>query len=288
MTSKKAGPVTGDRNRYLISSLTRGLSVLRVFDGVRGPLPLTEIARRVDLPLSTVFRIALTLEAEGFLDRTDERTFCVGPSVLRLGMAAIDEMMVLRAAGAHLRSLASRTSETVNLGILDGVKVLYLDRVRNADLVTADVEVGSVLPTERTSMGKVLLANLSPEAFAPRIPQLDFSIGGGPGAIRSLDVFLEQLHQVREQGWALQNEELAYGLRSVAAPIRNGSALVVAAINLAVPATKWTLDELIERFLPEVLETARIISAALQRLPPRQFELPDGLAGGADSPDPVA
>jgi IclR family transcriptional regulator, pca regulon regulatory protein len=278
--------MTADRNRYLISSLSRGLSVLRVFDGVRGPLPLTEIARRVDLPLSTVFRIALTLEAEGFLDRTDERTFCVGPSVLRLGMAAIDEMTVLRAAGAHLRTLARRTNETVNVGILDGIQVLYLDRVRNAELVTADVEVGSVLPAVRTSMGKVLLANLSQEASARRMPQLDFSIGGGPRAIRSPDVFAEQLRLVREQGWATQDEELAYGLRSVAAPIHSNS-LVVAALNLAVPATKWTLDELIERFLPDVLETARTISAALQRLPPQKLPPQDRLADIPDSSDPA-
>lgn len=255
--------MTTDRDRYLITSLARGLSVLRVFDGVRGPLPLTEIARRVNLPLSTVFRIVLTLEAEGFLDRTDERTFCVGPSVLRLGMAAIDEMAVLRAAGAHLRALAAKTGETVNAGILDGVKVLYVDRVRNADLVTADVEIGSVLPAVCTSMGKVLLASLGEEAFSLRTPQLDFSVGGGPRAIRSLDVFVEQLRLVRERGWALQDEELAYGLRSVAAPIRNANSLVVAAINLAVPATKWTLDELIEQFLPDVIETAQTISAAL-------------------------
>jgi IclR family pca regulon transcriptional regulator len=220
----------------------------------------------------------LTLEAEGFLDRTDDRTFSIGPSVLRLGMAAIDEMAILRAAGAHLRALAAKTGETVNAGVLDGIKVLYVDRIRNADLVTAHVEIGSVLPAVCTSMGKVLLAGLSAEALALRTSQLDFSVGGGPRAIRSLDAFTMQFPLIRERGWALQDEELAYGLRSVAAPIRNNNSLVVAAINLVVPATKWTVDELIGQFLPDVLETAQIISTALS-LPANSAAAPAGQEG---------
>jgi IclR family pca regulon transcriptional regulator len=270
--------VTSDRDRYLITSLARGLSVLRVFDGVRGPLPLTEIARRVNLPLSTVFRIVLTLEAEGFLDRTDDRTFSIGPSVLRLGMAAIDEMAILRASAAHVRALAAKTGETVNIGVLDGIKVLYVDRIRNTELVTADVEVGAILPAVCTAMGKVLLASLSEETFALRASQLDFSVGSGPRAIRSLDAFTAQLPLIRERGWALQDEEVAYGLRSVAAPIRNNNSLVVAAINLVVPATKWTVDELIGQFLPDVLETAQIISTALS-LPANSAAAPAERAG---------
>jgi IclR family pca regulon transcriptional regulator len=128
--------------------------------------------------------------------------------------------------------------------------------------VTADIHVGSMLPGTCTSMGKLLLAMLPEEQLRSRLQRLDFTSGRGPRAIRDQHHFLDELRLIRQQGWALQDEELELGLRSVAAPIRSESK-VVAAINLAVPAGRWTTDELVRRFLPEVISASQAISAAL-------------------------
>ena len=245
-----------------IRSLVRGLRVLQAFDGVRQQLTLTEIAGLVELPLPTASRVARTLEDEGFLERGERGSFRLGPTLLRLAAVVREGTELLPAARDYLQELADHTSETVNLGILEGTKVLYLQRIRNADLVTADVQVGSTLPATCTSMGKVLLALLPDNQLRPMLPRLDYSLARGPRAIRNQHHFLDEIRLIRRQGWALQDEELDYGLRSVAAPVYQGTR-AVAAINLAVPAARWTADELTRHFLPEVISTAQLISAAI-------------------------
>lgn len=252
--------MTTGEDGNVIRSLARGLRVLRAFEGVRNAITLTEIAERVELALPTVYRIVQTLETEGFLIRTDERTYVIDPSVGRLGAASVDDASILRASGSHLRSLANKTDETINLGVLEMVRVRYLDRIRNADLVTADISVGSLLPASCTSMGKLLLANLPDDVLAVRLPELDLAAGRGPRAIRTEKELLKELQNIRDRGWALQDEELAYGLRSVAAPVHGPNSVVLAAINLAVLSTRWTTKQLISHFLSDLQETARSIS----------------------------
>jgi IclR family transcriptional regulator, pca regulon regulatory protein len=247
---------------FTIRSLVRGLRVLQAFDGVKNQLTLTEIAALVDLPLPTASRVARTLEEEGFLDRDEHGVFRLGPALLRLAAVVREGTDLLPVARGPLQKLADNTNETTNLSVLDGGRILYLLRIRNADLVTADIHVGSSLPTTCTSMGKLLLALLPDEQLRPRLARLDFTAGRGPRAIRNQHRFLDEVRQIRQQGWALQDEELELGLRSVAAPIRAGSK-VLAAINLAVPAARWSTDELIRHFLPEVITTAQEISAEL-------------------------
>jgi IclR family transcriptional regulator, pca regulon regulatory protein len=254
--------MTEEAHGFTIRSLVRGLRVLQAFDGATNQLSLTEIATLVDLPLPTASRIARTLEEEGFLERDEQGAFRLGPVLLRLAAVVREGTDLLPVARGPLQKLADNTNETTNLSVLDGTRILYLLRIRNADLVTADIRVGSTLPASCTSMGKLLLALLPDERLSVRLPELDFTAGRGPRAIRNQHRFRDEIRQIRQQGWALQDEELELGLRSVAAPIRAG-AKAVAAINLAVPAGRWATDELIRHFLPEVIATAQEISAEL-------------------------
>lgn len=245
---------------YVIKSLAKGLRALRAFDSDHVELALTEIATAADLPLPTAFRVIRTLEAEGFVEQTPEGAYRLGGALLRLGFAALDGMDLVRAAAPHLRALARQTNETVNLGVLDGVETRYLHRIRNADLVTAEIRVGSRLPAACTSMGKLLLAFLTVDEFDQKLPKLDFQAARGPRAIRTKKPFLAEIARIRKNGFAVQDEELEYGLRSVAAPVRDRSERVVAAVNIAVPATRWSREDLLERFLPALLETSHAIS----------------------------
>ena len=147
--------------------------------------------------------------------------------------------------------------------MLNGDRVLYLVRLRNSDLVTANIQVGSTLPAVTTSIGKLLLANLDPADLDERITEESFASQHGPNAKVSLEELRDELVNIREQGWAMQDEELAYGLRSVAGPIVGVDGRVVAGVNLAVQARDWSTQRIVRELRPVVLEACEEISALL-------------------------
>ena len=171
--------------------------------------------------------------------------------------------MLLREIVKTLEKLSQRTGETVNLAVLTGDRVLYLVRLRNSDLVTANIQVGSTLPAVHTSIGKLLLAQLDEADLEVRISDASFAANPGPNAKLSLDELREELSTIRDQGWAMQDEELAYGLRSVAAPITGPDGRVVAGVNLAVQARDWSTQRIIRELRPAVLATCAEISGLL-------------------------
>jgi len=144
--------------------------------------------------------------------------------------------------------------------VLNGDRVLYLVRLRNSDLVTANIQVGSTLPAVHTSIGKLLLAQLDQDELRDRISDASFPAQHGPNAKVSLDELRHELAQIREQGWAVQDEELAYGLRSVAGPISGPDGRVVAGVNLAVQARDWSAQRIVRELKPVVLATCAEIS----------------------------
>jgi len=151
----------------------------------------------------------------------------------------------------------------VNLAVLSGDRVLYLIRLRNSDLVTANIQVGSTLPAVHTSIGKLLLAYLDEAELAARITDASFSANSGPNAKVSLAELRQELRTIRDQGWAMQDEELAYGLRSVAGPITSPDGRVVAGVNVAVQARDWSTQRIIRELRPDVLATCAEISGLL-------------------------
>jgi IclR family pca regulon transcriptional regulator len=182
---------------------------------------------------------------------------------LTLGTAALRSLDLVAVATPKLQQLAERTGETVNLAVLSGDRVLYLVRLRNSDLVTANIQVGSTLPAVHTSIGKLLLAYLDEADLSARITDASFAANSGPNAKLSLAELLDELPAVREQGWAMQDEELAYGLRSVAAPITSPDGRVLAGVNLAVQARDWSSQRIIRELRPAVLAACAEISGLL-------------------------
>ena len=147
--------------------------------------------------------------------------------------------------------------------MLSGDRVLYLIRLRNSDLVTANIQVGSTLPAVHTSIGKLLLAHLDEADLAARITDASFAANSGPNAKLSLAELREELAVIRGQGWAMQDEELAYGLRSVAAPVISPDGRVLAGVNLAVQAQDWSSQRIVRELKPAVLAACADISALL-------------------------
>jgi len=182
---------------------------------------------------------------------------------LTLGSAALRSLDLVGIATPKLQQLGETTGETVNLAVLSGDRVLYLIRLRNSDLVTANIQVGSTLPAVTTSIGKLLLAHLDEADLAGRVTDSSFAGQHGPNAKVSLDELREELAQIREQGWSMQDEELTYGLRSVAGPVTGRDGRVVAGVNLAVPSRDWSSQRIVRELRPVLLATCAEISALM-------------------------
>jgi IclR family pca regulon transcriptional regulator len=255
-------------------SLERGLGILSSFDSTRPLLGVSELARQVGLNRSTAHRYVATLAALGYLEQdAATRKYRLGPRVVNLGFSAISSMDLREVSAPHLQALSDETGHTVNLAVLDGVDIVYIDRCRSSRHgqreIDLNLHVGSRLPAYCTSMGKVLLAFLPPDRLAATLRRIEFA-KRGPNTLASRTALAGELERVRADGLAVNNEELAYGLRSIAAPVRSQSGEVTAAINLAVHRSMVSLEDLLAHLGPALKRTAAEISARVGLVEPRR------------------
>ena len=248
-------------------SLERGLAILSAFDSERPLIGVSELSRELSLSRSTAHRYIATLAQLGYLQQDpDSKRYRLGPKVLDLGFSAINSMDVREISAPHLRRLSDETGHTVNLAILDGIDVVYIERCRTAQPgqreIDLNLHVGARLPAYCTAMGKAMLAFLPEDRLAAILDDVELT-ERGPNTITDEAAFRAELAVIRETGIAVNDEELAYGLRSIAAPISARSGEVVAALNLAVHRSMGLTTDLIERFSPAILKTAAAISAEI-------------------------
>lgn len=248
-----------DNNPEFIEALARGLDVLRCFGPGRGTMTLTEVASAAGLARPTARRILITLEQLGYV-RAGETGFELTPRVLDLGMAYIGSADLWDLARPHLRQLVGKTGESCSIAQLDGSDIVYVARVAVPKLVALAVTIGTRFPAAATSLGKVLLAALSPAELDQALAEPSRS-GITPRRQPSRDELDAALRDVRARGWAMTDEQLAAGIRSIAAPIRDGEGRVVAAVNVNAHAAETSLDRLVDHHLPLLLHTAGAISA---------------------------
>ena len=248
-------------------SLERGLAILSSFSSGRQLIGVSELARELALTRSTTHRYVATLAQLGYLRQdSGTRKYSLGPRVLELGFTAINSMELRHVAAPHLQRLCDETGHTVNMGILDDVDVVYVERCRASrsrqNEIDLDLHVGSRLPAYCTSLGKVLLAFLPDDEREEIVGRIEFD-RRGPNTLTSKASLLADLERVRATGIAVNNEELAYGLRSVAVPVLSGNGDAVAAVNLAAHRAMASLDDLVARLGPIMQRTAAEISAQL-------------------------
>lgn len=246
-------------NPDFIEALARGLDVIRVFGPAQREMSLSEVSSAVGLARPTARRILITLAELGYV-RASDSVFSLTPRVLELGMAYISGSNVWELTRPHLVDLVHQVGESCSIAQLDGSDAIYVSRVAVPKLVTLTVSVGTRFPAYATSLGKVLLAALTPEELA-RTLAIPSRADVTP-AWRPTDDELEvELRGVRARGWAVTDQQLAPGIRSIAAPIRNGQGDVVAAVNINTHAFETSFDTLTESYLPLLLRTAGAISA---------------------------
>lgn len=251
-----------ERGAHHVQSLARGLAVITAFGPDRQELTLSEVARETGMTRAAARRFLLTLVDLGYV-RTDGKLFGLTARVLELGYAYLSSQSLPEVAQPHLERLSAETGESSSVSVLDGGFVVYVARAAVSRIMTVGISVGTRFPAFATSMGQVLLAELpEPElAAAVRASGLDALTSR---TITSPERLRAQLRRVREQGWALVDQELEEGLRSVAAPIRDRTGRVVAAANLATHASRVSAAVMETELLPRLLATCQAIERDLR------------------------
>jgi IclR family pca regulon transcriptional regulator len=242
-----------------VEALARGLDIVAAFGADHRVMSLSEVATAAGLARPTARRLLLTLEELGYV-RSCGGGFELTPKVMNLGMAYVSSLGLWDIARPHLEALVGRTGESSSMAQLDGSDIVYVARVSVPKLIALRVEIGTHFPAVQTSQGKVLLAALPPDQVAAALAQPSRSglppyIGRPDGQLR------DELAETRARGWALADEELAPGVRSVAVPVRDGTGSVRAAMNVTVHAAETSTQRLLHDHLPALLTTAGEISA---------------------------
>ena len=287
-----------DDSPDFIEAIARGLDVIRAFGPGRPVMSLANVADASHLPRPTALRILKTLEQLGYVRQAGAPAggssgggqsgggYELTPRVLDLGMSYVLSRGLWEVARPHMEALVAQTRESTSIAQLDGSDIVYVARVAVPKIVTLAVTIGTRFPAMQTSLGKVLLAAL-PLAEAERVLAEPSRSGiitrWQPDAAERAAA----LREVRARGWALTDEQLAPGIRSVAVPLRDGEGRVIAAINVNSHAAETPLDVLMNRHLPLLLQTAGAISAdwaACQSAPQVTVA---GTAGGGTVGSPV-
>jgi IclR family transcriptional regulator, pca regulon regulatory protein len=272
-----SSPSDGDEPRaaHFVQSLERGLAVIRAFDEHDPELTLSDVARKTGLTRAAARRFLLTLSDLGYV-RTDGRWFTLSPRILELGYAYLSSLSLPEVAEPHLERLVAEVHESSSVSVLDGEDIVYVARVPTSRIMTVSINVGTRFPAYATSMGRVLLSHLPDdelEAYLERVELVPLS----PRTVTSRDALRVELAKARSQGWALVDQELEEGLRSIAAPIRDRSGRTIAAVNVSAHASRMSIEAGRRTLVPPLLATAARIEADL---PIAQARRPRRSAGG--------
>ena len=245
--------LSGDPN--FMTSLARGLAVIRGFSQQRRKMSIAQLSLRTGIPRAAVRRCLYTLGKLGYVGSEDGRMFALRPQILSLGHAYLSSVPLVMAAQPILDQVSESIHESCSLAILDGDEILYVARSSaSTRIMSIDLGVGSRLPAHCTSMGRVLLAGMGePElaTFLRRVKLAPFT----NRTIVAKDVLADTVERVRKQQYAVVDQELEIGLRSIAVPVKDFRDRISAAINVSVQAPRVTVAEMERTFLP-ALRTA--------------------------------
>ena len=254
--------VKRDKSNYIIQSVSHALDVLEEFKGDAIELGVTELSKKLKLHKNNIFRLLATLEARGYIEQNrSTENYRLGLKSLELGQTFIKQMGLLRQARPSLERLAARANETTYLAVMRNVDVIYLDVVEASQTVRVASRVGLRLPTHCTAVGKVLIASDSEEEIKKRLPE-HFEKRTGK-TITDSKSLVEHLIKVAKQGYALDDEEFEEGVRCIAAPVRDYTGNVVAAVSISGPAMRMTDKKVVDDLIQAVRDAGEDLSRRL-------------------------
>jgi IclR family pca regulon transcriptional regulator len=264
MTNGRGG-VPEKPNPEFVTSFARGLDVIRSFGPDHRRQTLTEVAERTGLTRATARRFLLTL-AELGLARSDGKYFELTPAVLDLGHAYLSSLNVWDALQPSLDAVSRDLDESCSAAVLSGTEVIYIARAASRHrILSIGLRVGTRLPAHATSMGQVLMAHSEPGVLAVYFRQADLR-SFTSRTLASRDDLKARLAAVKTQGYAVCDQELEEGLRSIAVPVVNRRGSTIAAINVSSQAARTSIEHMLRVFLPRLKEAAKEINQAIYSL----------------------
>jgi len=253
-------PASEERAGEFVQSLDRGLAVIRAFGAERPSLTLSEVARQTGLSRAAARRFLHTLVELGYVG-SDGREFHLRPRLLELGYAYLSGLSLPEIAQPHLQRLSDETGESSSVAVLDEDEIVYVARVAVPRIMSVSIAVGSRLPAFATSLGRAIVAS-RPSEFRDEFLRRAELRPLTSHTIIDRAVLSDELERVAAQGWSLVDQEFQEGSRSIAAPIRDYTGAVVAAVNVAAPAR---LSESTSVFLEPLLRAAEAIELDLRQ-----------------------
>lgn len=247
-----------------IRSLERGLSVINSFSREHPSQTLSEVAARTGLTRATSRRVLLTLSKLGYVDQ-EGRSFALTPKVLDLGYSYLSSLRVVDIAQPSMERLVDEVHESSSMSVLDGKEIVYVARVPTTRIMTIALALGSRLPAYATSMGRVLLSGLSDADLDSYLRDTKLE-KLTPHTVTDTRSLRKLIVKVRSEGFALVDQELEEGVRSIAAPILNGRDEIIAAINVSCHASRIGIDQMIDGYKPRLLEAAEEIRERVRSL----------------------
>jgi IclR family transcriptional regulator, pca regulon regulatory protein len=250
---------SGDPN--FMASLARGLRVIRSFSEHRRNLTISQISQSTGLSRASVRRCLYTLATLGYVSE-DNKRFSLRPQVLTLGHAYLSSTPLAVVAQPYLDQVSRTLHESCSAAILDGEDIVYICRSAETRIMSISLLVGTRLPAYCTSMGQVLLAHLPDGALEAYLKKVRL-IERTARTITSIPKLRDALKQVRANGFAMLDQELEVGLRSIAVPVRDVRGHVIAAINVGAHSSRTSLADMTTRFLPHLTRCANELASVL-------------------------
>ncbi len=248
-------------NSEFVQSLERGLAVIQAFGPDSSEMTISEVAEATGTTRATARRFLLTLEQLGHI-RNDGRKFSLTPHVLGLGYAYLSSLNWWQIAQPAMEDVVKELQESCSASVLDGKDVIYVARVSATRIMSINLSIGTRLPAHVTSLGRVLLSHQTPEmldAYLANIVPYKFT----DHTKTDINELRDAIETARLKGYALVDQELETGLRSLAVPIYDRNGHILAALNVGTHAARSRLDEMTTRFLTVLLEASRKITLQL-------------------------
>ena len=246
-----------------VKALEKALNLLLLLGRQKSAISLDLITEASRLNKTTCFRLLKTLQDFGFVEQEPgSKNYRLGAQLISLGAAAMQGISLRRLALPYMQKLKDLTQETVNLSVLNGNEIVFIERLEAGHIISTHHRIGDRLPAYSTCMGKAIMAYLPAEKLTPILNSMSFE----PMTAKTLqtrEAFLEELERVRREGMSYNVEELEKGLCAVGAPIIGYTGEAVAALNVAFPLMRHNLTEALNRFAPEVKKAAEAISRVL-------------------------
>jgi IclR family transcriptional regulator, pca regulon regulatory protein len=256
-----AAELSKEADRDYVNSFARGLEVIRAFTRTRRSMTLSEVAERTGMNRAATRRFLLTLVREGYAG-TDGKRFQLLPKILDLGFSALASLGLTDVAQPILDDLAEAVQESCFTVILDGHFVVYVAKAHYRRIMVASVDIGSRAPAYTMSSGRVLLSGLSEEELENYLNTVRLE-PFTPHTVNSKIKLKARIDEIRQLGYGIVDQEYEIGLRSISAPIRDRSGQIIAALNVACPSPRFTLEDMRARVLPKLLDSASTITRFL-------------------------